>query len=413
MKPELDEPLIDYDAAVAAAVAGMPAHRLSVVVPMYNEIDNAAPMVAAVQAALDNYPQPWELIVVDDGSRDGTGVALRNAAIATGPHVRVLLLARNFRQTAAMQAGIDAAQGDVIVTLDGDLQNDPRDIPVLVRRLLDDDLDIVAGWRRKRQDDLLLRKLPSKIANNLIRNITELPFRDLGCSLKAFRASVLHQVRLYGEMHRFIPAWLSTVTSPARMAEMPVRHHARTAGASKYGISRTFRVLVDLLAVSFFQRFAARPGHFFGVLGLICGGLSLAIMSYLGVLKLMGENIGTRPLLTLGMLLGMGCLQFLTTGVLAELLIRIYYGGRYAQPYHLRQEVRTGQGPSWAGAAPDVAPGGVMGGGAGQVQALPGGALHLPPASQPSIGLPTMGQPQVMSSPDMQPPVAAPANLTR
>jgi hypothetical protein len=136
-------------------------------------------------------------------------------------------------------------------------------------------------------------------------------------------------------------------------------------------------------------------------------------MSYLGVLKLMGENIGTRPLLTLGMLLGMGCLQFLTTGVLAELLIRIYYGGRYAQPYHLRQEVRTGQGPSWAGAAPDVAPGGVMGGGAGQLQALPGGALHLPPASQPSIGLPTMGQPQVMSSPDMQPPVAAPANLTR
>ena len=351
--PAVDqEPEVDYDAAVRAAHVDMPAHRLSVVVPMYNEIDNAAPMVEAVQAALAHYPQPWELIVVDDGSRDGTGARLREVAKATGPHVRVLLLARNFRQTAAMQAGIDAAQGDVIVTLDGDLQNDPRDIPVLVKRLLVDDMDIVAGWRRKRQDGLFLRKVPSKIANKLIRDITNLPFRDLGCSLKAFRASVLHQVRLYGEMHRFIPAWLSTVTSPARMAEMPVRHHARTAGASKYGIPRTFRVLVDLLAVSFFQRFAARPGHFFGVLGLMVGGAGTAILAYLGVLKLMGQDIGTRPLLTLGMLCMMSSLQFLTTGVLAELLIRIYYGGRYAQPYHVRQEIGAGSAATsvaWAG----------------------------------------------------------------
>ncbi|MFM2118553.1 MAG: hypothetical protein RL722_21 [Pseudomonadota bacterium] len=369
---------IDYDAAVRAALVDMPAHRLSVVVPMYNEIDNAANMVAAVQAALANYPQPWELIVVDDGSRDGTGARLREVAKTTGPHVRVLLLARNFRQTAAMQAGIDAAQGDVIVTLDGDLQNDPRDIPVLVKRLLVDDMDIVAGWRRKRQDGLFLRKVPSKIANKLIRDITDLPFRDLGCSLKAFRASVLHQVRLYGEMHRFIPAWLSTVTSPARMAEMPVRHHARTAGASKYGISRTFRVLVDLLAVSFFQRFAVRPGHFFGVLGLMVGGAGAAILAYLGVLKLLGQDIGTRPLLTLGMLCVMGGLQFLTTGVLAELLIRIYYGGRYAQPYHVREEFgptgsRPGlQTPAWA---------------SGGAAAQPGGAMHLPAGNAGGSGV--------------------------
>jgi hypothetical protein len=372
MTPDDQEPLVDYDAAVRAALLDLPPHRLSVVVPMYNEIDNAAPMVEAVQAALARYPQPWELIVVDDGSRDGTGARLREVAKATGPHVRVLLLARNFRQTAAMQAGIDAAQGDIIVTLDGDLQNDPRDIPVLVKRLLVDDMDIVAGWRRKRQDDLFLRKVPSKIANKLIRDITALPFRDLGCSLKAFRASVLHQVRLYGEMHRFIPAWLSTVTSPARMAEMPVRHHARTAGASKYGISRTFRVLVDLLAVSFFQRFAARPGHFFGVLGLMVGGAGTAILTYLGVLKLLGQDIGTRPLLTLGMLCMMSSLQFLTTGVLAELLIRIYYGGRYAQPYHVRQElVSPALTDSSAGtAAPSWSRAGVA--------AQPGGAMHLP-----------------------------------
>ncbi|MFM2066485.1 MAG: hypothetical protein RLZZ584_1394, partial [Pseudomonadota bacterium] len=180
------------------------------------------------------------------------------------------------------------------------------------------------------------------------------------------------QVRLYGEMHRFIPAWLSTVTSPARMAEMPVRHHARTAGASKYGISRTFRVLVDLLAVSFFQRFAARPGHFFGVLGLMVGGAGTAILAYLGVLKLLGQDIGTRPLLTLGMLCMMSSLQFLTTGVLAELLIRIYYGGRYAQPYHVRQELVAGAPAATSAQAPASV------WASGGMPAQPGGAMQLP-----------------------------------
>jgi glycosyltransferase involved in cell wall biosynthesis len=340
------------DAALIEAAAALPPHRVSVVVPMYNERDNAPLLIDAVQDALADYPWPWELIVVDDGSRDGTPDVLEAHARPIGPHIRVVRLWRNFRQTAAMQAGIDAARGDVIVTLDGDLQNDPRDIPRLVGRLLRDDLDLVAGWRLKRQDGWVLRKLPSKIANHLIRNLTKLPFRDLGCSLKAYRASVLKQVRLYGEMHRFIPAWMATVTSPARMAEEPVRHHARTLGQSKYGISRTFRVIVDLLSVYFFLNFGARPGHFFGILGLGVTTVGGLILAYLGSLKLMGESIGGRPLLILGFFAVIGGLQFITTGVLAELLIRVYYGQSSNSPgaasqYYAREGAALADDAAW------------------------------------------------------------------
>lgn len=343
--PALPVPLADVpDSADPTA---LPPHRLSVVVPMYNEIDNAAPLIDAVQSALAAYPQPWELIVVDDGSRDGTGAMLQRHAARVGSHVRVIRLLRNFRQTAAMQAGIDAARGDVVVTLDGDLQNDPRDIPLLVARLLAEDLDLVAGWRRERQDGALLRRLPSILANRLIRRLTGLQFQDLGCSLKAFRADVLKQIRLYGEMHRFIPAWLATVTSPQRMAEEPVRHHARQHGRSKYGLSRTFRVLIDLLAVHFFLNFGARPGHFFGGIGLAVLAVGTAILGYLGWLKLLGEDIGTRPLLSLGFFCVIGGLQFLTTGVVAELLIRIYYDGRHAQPYYAAQRASAPTDDAW------------------------------------------------------------------
>jgi glycosyltransferase involved in cell wall biosynthesis len=334
LEPEVAE------AAVAEpttdSLAALPAHRLSVVVPMYNEEENAVALIDAVQAALAAYPWPWELVVVDDGSTDGTGRALDRHARATGPHIRVLHLARNFRQTAAMQAGIDASRGDVVATLDGDLQNDPADIPRMVARLLTEELDMVAGWRRQRQDGFLLRKIPSKLANRLIRRVSGLKFQDLGCSLKIFRGSVLRQVRLYGEMHRFIPAWLATVTSPSRMAEEPVRHHARRAGTSKYGISRTFRVLIDLLAIHFFLRFGTRPGHFFGGIGLavlFVGGLMLG---YMGVLKLTGHEIGTRPMLSLGFFLVLGGVQLLTTGVLAELLMRVYFDVGRARPYRVR-----------------------------------------------------------------------------
>ena len=326
-------PAATIDMARTALATTPPSHRLSVVVPMYNEIENAAPLIDAVQAALARYPSPWELIVVDDGSRDGTGAALVRHAATVGPHIHVVRLARNFRQTAAMQAGIDAARGDVIVTMDGDLQNDPADIPTLVAKLIEEKLDMVAGWREKRKDGWILRKIPSWLANRLITRITGLKFHDLGCSLKAFRASVLKQVRLYGEMHRFIPAWLATVTSPDRMGEVPVRHHARMRGTSKYGISRTLRVVVDVLSIYFFLNFGSRPGHFFGVIGLAVTSLGSVMLGYLAILKIMGENIGGRPLLMLGFFLVIGGLQFLMTGVLAELLVRIYFDGNHAKSY--------------------------------------------------------------------------------
>ena len=338
-------------AGLAAPPEGLPAHRLSVVVPMYNELANVQPLIDHVQQALADYPAPWELIVVDDGSRDGTGAALERAAARAGPHVRVVRLTRNFRQTAAMQAGIDASRGDVIVTMDGDLQNDARDIVRLVGRLLNEDLDLVAGWRRKRQDGLWLRRLPSIVANRLIRRTTGLYFHDLGCTLKAFRADVLRQVRLYGEMHRFMPAWLATVTAPERMAEEPVNHHPRSAGTSKYGASRTFRVLTDLLAMYFFLNFGSRPGHFFGGVGLAVCTLGGLILTWLGWLKLQGESIGNRPLLALGFFLVIGGLQFLTTGVLAELLIRIYYDRGQAAPYQRRSDTVPAPEAGWHDAA--------------------------------------------------------------
>jgi glycosyltransferase involved in cell wall biosynthesis len=310
------------------------AHSLSVVVPMFNEEELAADLVFAVQDALQNYAFSWELIVVDDGSSDATWVHLNHAAKQVGAHVRLIRLLRNFKQTAAMQAGIDAARGDVIVTMDGDLQNDPKDIPALVEKLLSEDLDMVAGWRQKRQDGFWLRKLPSKIANRLIRNVSGLHFQDLGCSLKAFRASVLRQVRLYGEMHRFIPAWLATVTSPQRMAEVPVSHFPRTKGLSKYGLSRTFRVLLDLLSIHYFLRFGSRPGHFFGGLGSIVTGIGLLILTYLGILKFLGESIGNRPLMFLGFFAVVSGLQLLTTGVIAEILMRTYYDAGKFNSYH-------------------------------------------------------------------------------
>lgn len=329
--------------AEALALDTLPAHRLSVVVPMYNEIGNAEPMITRIHEGLKGYNWPWELIVVDDGSTDGTPDALRKVGEKFGAHVRVIELMRNFKQTAAMQAGIDEARGDVIVTLDGDLQNDPADIPRLVSRLLREDLDLVSGWRKNRQDGLVLRKIPSRIANRLIAKITGVKLNDYGCSLKAFRASVIKGVRLYGEMHRFIPAWLATVTTPRRIAEEVVTHHARIHGESKYGISRTFRVILDLISVFFFMRYRTRPGHFFGGAGLAFGAIGSLILAYLGVLKFIdGVNIGTRPLMMVGFFAIITGVQFILSGVLAEMLTRIYFETGAGQQY----EVRNPQTPT-------------------------------------------------------------------
>ena len=320
------------------------AHRLSIVVPMYNEEDNVAPLAAQIHHALAHYRHPWELVLVNDGSHDHTEERMRAAAQQYGAHVRVINLQRNFGQTAAMQAGIDAARGDVITTLDGDLQNDPIDIPRMVNRLLDEDLDLVAGWRKSRKDNLWLRKIPSRIANRLIGRITQVELHDYGCSLKVFRASVIKSVRLYGEMHRFIPAWLAANTAPRRIKEEVVQHHPRQHGKSKYGIGRTFRVILDLLSVYFFMRFRSRPGHFFGKIGLIFGAFGAVILLYLaGVKLILGEDIGTRPLLLVGVLLLVMSVQFLTTGVLSEMLTRTYFESSSTRSYVIRNEISAAE----------------------------------------------------------------------
>jgi len=304
---------------------------LSLVIPMYNEADNVAPMLARVHEALAAYPAPWELIVIDDGSQDATALRLREGVERYGTHVRAIHLARNQGQTAAMQAGIDAARGELIATLDGDLQNDPADIPRMVQELEDRELDLLCGRRAHRQDDFLMRKLPSRIANILIAGVTGVQISDYGCSLKLYRSETIKKVRLYGEMHRLIPVWIAMVTTPTRIGETDVRHHARSAGHSKYGLGRAFRVLLDLLTTFFFLKFRARPGHFFGGLGMIFGALGSLGMGWLAVVKFVyGEHIGGRPLLLISMLLLMFSVQLVSTGVIAEMLTRVFQLGRSA-----------------------------------------------------------------------------------
>jgi glycosyltransferase involved in cell wall biosynthesis len=270
-----------------------------------------------------------------------------------GPHLTVVSLQRNFGQTAATQAGIDLASGDMVATLDGDRQNDPADILPLARKLLEEGLDLVVGWRKDRKDGFILRRIPSMLANRLIGRVTGVRIHDYGCSLKIYRASVLRSVRLYGEMHRFIPGWFAAATSPARIAEKVVNHRPRVSGKSKYGIGRTSRVLLDLLSVHFFMRYWTRPGHFFGSIGLFFGGIGGAVLAYLGWVKFgLGEDIGTRPLLLVGVVLVIASLQFLTTGIVAELLTRTYFESSQVKPY-LAREVQGGTGVDWAGAGDD------------------------------------------------------------
>jgi glycosyltransferase involved in cell wall biosynthesis len=316
-----------------------PPHRLSVVIPFFDEEDSAPELVQRVHEALAEYPHPWELILVDDGSRDRTPELLREARRQHGSHVRVFELQRNFGQAAALQAGFDAARGDLVATLDGDLQNDPRDIPAMVSELYRRDLDLLVGWRRDRQDGLLRRKIPSWLANHMIRSLIGVAVHDYGCGLKIYRAAVFRRIKLYGEMHRFIPAWAATVTAPRRIGERIVRHHPRRRGRSKYGLGRTFTVLLDLAAVFFFMRYRAKPVHFFGAIGLVCGALGALVMVYLGIVKfLLGEDIGSRPLLLVGIFLVIASLQFITTGIAVELMARTYFGSGHALSYLTRDD---------------------------------------------------------------------------
>jgi len=317
--------------------------RLSVVIPFFDEGENVDAVVEELHRAMESSPWPWELVLVDDGSRDDTLLRMEAARKRFGDHVTVVALQRNFGQTAATQAGIDSATGELVATLDGDRQNDPADILPLARRLLAEDLDLVVGWRRNRKDGFILRRLPSMLANRLIGRVTGVRVHDYGCSVRVYRASVLESVRLYGEMHRFIPAWFAAATAPHRIAEEVVNHRPRVAGRSKYGIGRASRVLLDLLSVHFFLRYWTRPGHFFGGIGLASGGLGGVILAYLAWVKFgMGEDIGTRPLLLVGVVLVIASFQFLTTGVVAELLTRTYFESTRFKPYVVRSTAGNG-----------------------------------------------------------------------
>lgn len=324
------------------AVSDANAVELSLVVPVFNEEESVGPLIARIQEAMVDYPASWELILVDDGSTDATLSNARMALEREGLNLHIVSMQRNFGQTAAMQAGITQACGRLIATLDGDLQNDPRDIPQMVAELERRELDLLVGWRKNRQDGLLLRKVPSWIANRLIGRITGVRLHDYGCSLKIYRGSVIKQVRLMGEMHRFIPAWVAGVVPSSRIGEMPVTHHARQHGTSKYGISRTFRVILDLLSVLFFMRFKARPGHFFGSLGLGLGALASLILLYLFFDKfVMGDDIGMRPLFLIGIMLFLSSVQLITTGILAEMLARVYFKDDSSLSYVVREIYST------------------------------------------------------------------------
>tara|TARA_E500000178_G_scaffold68060_1_gene65523 strand:- start:4993 stop:5958 length:966 start_codon:yes stop_codon:yes gene_type:complete len=309
--------------------------EISVIAPVLDEKENLVSFVDSVSKIMIRYGKEWELIIVDDGSTDGSTDVLKN--LSTNPRIRTLLLSKNFGQTSAIQAGFDNALGKYFVTLDSDLQNDPEDIPNLLNKLTKENLELVVGWRKNRKDNYFLRNFPSMIANKLIGSITGVKLHDYGCSLKAYRAEVLKEVRLYGEMHRFIPAWIATKIPPSKIAEMEVKHHPRMAGTSKYGISRTFRVFVDLISVYFFMRFFSRPGHFFGLIGLMLSAIGSLILVHLVSLKLLyGLDIGDRPLLVAGTLLVVVGIQLISLGVIGEILSRTYFASSKEKSYFIR-----------------------------------------------------------------------------
>ncbi len=302
---------------------------------MYEERPNVEPLVTRVHQGLASYRGDWELICVDDGSRDGTGERLREMADQTDGYLRVIRLRRNFGQTAAMQAGFDAARGELIATLDGDLQNDPADIPRMVDELLARDLDLLQGWRQQRQDALLMRKIPSRIANRLIGSVTGVVLHDYGCSLKVYRAEVIKEVTLLGEMHRFIPIFAAW--DGARVTELPVRHHPRRFGESKYGLGRILRVLLDLFTLFFIDRALDRPMQFFGKIGVAAFALSIAVFLWALALRCFAHtSLIQTPLPLLAATIGLSGILFLLLGVLAEIITRTYFEARGKAPYKIR-----------------------------------------------------------------------------
>jgi len=316
--------------------------KVSVVIPVFNEEENVPILYERLKEVLEGIPYDYEIIFVNDGSTDRTGEVLEEIA-KKDPKVKVIEFARNFGQTPAMVAGMDYATGDVIVTMDGDLQNDPKDIPRLLEKI-EDGHDVVSGWRKNRKDAAVSRKLPSKVANWLIGKLTGVRIHDYGCTLKAYRSDVIKRVRLYGELHRFIPALASTVTSTDKIIEIPVEHHPRIYGKSKYGISRMFKVISDLFFIWFMKKFMQKPIHFFGLLGIVLFLIGAVPFTYLIILKLMGESIGQRPLLIISVLFILAGIQMFTTGILSEMLMRIYFESQDKKPYVVRRVLNVEKG---------------------------------------------------------------------
>jgi glycosyltransferase involved in cell wall biosynthesis len=322
---------------------------LTLIVPVFNEVENLRPLLEEIVAALDDRSWKYEVLFVDDGSSDGS-FELMGELRETYPQAGAIRFRRNFGQTAAFAAGFDHAQGQVIVTIDADRQNDPADVPALVEKL-DDGYDVANGWRVNRQDKLLLRKVPSYIANRLIARSTGVKLHDRGCSLRAYRREVVRELRLYGEMHRFIPELASA--AGFRMTEVPVNHRPRTAGTSKYGISRTFRVILDLMTIMFLRRYSARPMHLFGGVGVLSAAAGLLMGLYLAGIKIWAGiqggaegfrsvRIGDRPLLMLSILLIILGVQFLVMGLLAELMVRTYHESQNKPIYYVREIIKPG-----------------------------------------------------------------------
>ena len=308
--------------------------ELSIVIPVQNESPNIKPLYDELTQTLGQYGRSYELLIVDDGSTDDTFEQLATLQ-ARDPRLRVIRFRRNFGQTAAFAAGFAHARGRLVVTSDGDLQNDPGDIPAMVA-LIEQGNDIVCGWRKDRKDTFVTRRMPSVIANKLISWATGVELHDYGCSLKVFRTEVVKPLRLYGEMHRFIPAIASQIG--VRIAEMVVNHRPRRAGSTKYGLSRTIRVLLDLATVKFLLSYSTRPLQIFGLIGLITGGIGVAITGYLGFIRLFTtQGIGDRPLLLLGVMLIFIGVQLLTFGLLAEVLARTYYESQDKPTYAIRE----------------------------------------------------------------------------
>lgn len=332
----MSNPLTTYPLKNKSPESGNNTPDVSVVVPIYNEVESLPQLVDTIAQTLQTSQLSYEIICVDDGSQDGSVELLQELA-TNRRDLKAVILRRNYGQTPAMAAGFNYAQGKVIVTLDGDLQNDPADIPLLLNKL-DEGFDLVSGWRKNRQDDTLTRLIPSRIANWIIGRVTGVKLHDYGCSLKAYRSELVADLNLYGELHRFLPA-LAYIEG-GRITELPVRHHARRYGKSKYGLGRTFRVLMDLLTIFFMKKFLTKPMYIFGLFGLIAMLFGIGIGIYLTVLKVFyAESIGSRPLLILSVVLILTGVQSFSFGVLAELLMRTYHESQNRPIYRVRDVI--------------------------------------------------------------------------